>query len=68
MFNDWKPGKSEPRIVTFDRYAFDLSKFAAGPQTIVYNTREKYIWELMWPAPDDPLYAAQARRVPVRTA
>ena len=52
-------GKSDPRIVTFDRYAFDLSKFAAGPQNIVYNTREKYVWELMWPAPDDPLYVAQ---------
>ena len=54
-----EPGQSDPRIVTFDRYAFDLSKFAAGPHTVVYNTREKYIWELMWPAPDDPLYVAQ---------
>ena len=52
-------GQTDPRIVTFDRYAFDLSKFAAGPHTIVYNTREKYIWELLWPAPDDPLYVAQ---------
>jgi lipopolysaccharide export system permease protein len=52
-------GQPDPRIVTFDRYAFDLSKFSAGPQNIVYNTREKYIWELMWPRPDDRLYVAQ---------
>jgi lipopolysaccharide export system permease protein len=52
-------GQTDPRIVTFDQYAFDLSKFSAGPQNIVYNTREKYFWELMWPRPDDPLYLAQ---------
>ena len=52
----------DPRIVTFDRYAFDLSKFAVGPQTgagVTYNTREKYIWELIWPPANDPLYVAQ---------
>ena len=53
-------GQSDPRIVTFERYAFDLSKFSAGSRTIVYNTREKYVWELMWPRPDDPVYVAQA--------
>jgi len=53
-------GQRDPRIVTFDRYAFDLSKFTAGPQTIIYNTREKYAWELMWPQRGDPSYAAQA--------
>jgi lipopolysaccharide export system permease protein len=53
-------GQSDPRIVTFDRYAFDLSKFTTGPQTITYNAREKYAWELLWPQPNDPVYAAQA--------
>jgi lipopolysaccharide export system permease protein len=52
-------GQRDPRIVTFDRYAFDMSKFVSGPQNVVYNTHEKYIWELMWPRPDDPLYVAQ---------
>jgi lipopolysaccharide export system permease protein len=52
-------GRPAPRIVTFDRYAFDLSKFTNGPQNVVYNVREKYLWELMWPRPDDSLYAAQ---------
>jgi lipopolysaccharide export system permease protein len=52
-------GQRDPRIVTFDRYAFDLSKFTGGPQNIVYTVREKYIWELLWPQPDDPLYTGQ---------
>ena len=52
-------GQSDPRIVTFDRYAFDLSKFGGGPQNIVYNTHEKYMWDLLWPQPDDPLFVAQ---------
>ena len=42
-------GQRDPRIVTFDQYAFDLSKFTGGTQSIVYTAREKYLWELMWP-------------------
>jgi len=53
-------GQRDPRIVTFDRYAFDLSKFTSGQQNVIYNVREKYIWELLWPRPEDPLSAAQA--------
>jgi lipopolysaccharide export system permease protein len=53
-------GQRDPRIVTFDRYAFDLSKFTSGPQAITYNVREKYIWELMWPRAEDALYVAQS--------
>jgi lipopolysaccharide export system permease protein len=52
-------GHPDPRIVTFDRYPFDLSKFTAGPQANMGNVREKYLWELMWPSPHDPLYASQ---------
>ncbi len=52
-------GQRDPRIVTFDRYAFDLSKFTGGPKSVVYTVREKYIWELLWPRPDDALYLAQ---------
>jgi lipopolysaccharide export system permease protein len=52
-------GHPDPRIVTFDRYAFDLTKFTAGPLNLMYNVREKYLWELMWPRPDDTLYATQ---------
>ncbi|MGH7247310.1 MAG: LPS export ABC transporter permease LptF [Pseudomonadota bacterium] len=52
-------GHRDPRIVTFDRYAFDLSKFTAGPQSVNYTVREKYLWQLMWPRPDDALYRTQ---------
>jgi len=52
-------GQRDPRVVTFDRYAFDLSKFTGGAQNVVYTVREKYIWELLWPRPDDALYLAQ---------
>jgi len=53
-------GQRDPRIVTFDRYAFDLSKFSSGPQSVSYNTHEKYLSELLWPRPDDAGYLAQA--------
>jgi lipopolysaccharide export system permease protein len=52
-------GKTDPRIVTFDRDAFDLSQFATGPHNVLYTEREKYIWDLIWPKPDDKLYATQ---------
>jgi len=52
-------GERDPRIVTFDRYAVDLSQFTGNAQNVVYTVREKYIWELLWPNPDDPIYKAQ---------
>ena len=52
-------GQRDPRIVTFDQYAFDLSKFSGGTQSIVYTAREKYLWELIWPRADDAVYVAQ---------
>lgn len=52
-------GERDPRIITFNQYPFDLSKFSAGQQSAVYTVREKYIWELLRPKPDDALYTAQ---------
>jgi lipopolysaccharide export system permease protein len=49
-------GQRDPAIVTFDRYAFDLSQFAAGPQAITYSIRERYLWQLMFPDPHDKTY------------
>src|SRR5207302_1339501 len=49
-------GPAEPRIVLFDRYAFDLSRFTnEAPAAQVKNRppRERYLWELMAPDPDD---------------
>jgi lipopolysaccharide export system permease protein len=55
----FEAGQRDPRIVTFDRYAFDLSQFTGGPRSVVYTVREQYIWDLLWPPADDALYAAQ---------
>jgi lipopolysaccharide export system permease protein len=45
----------DPTIVLFDRYAFDLSRMAGGPQAaITYSVRERYSWELVRPNPYDP--------------
>jgi lipopolysaccharide export system permease protein len=54
-------GQRDPRIVTFDRYAFDLSKFGV-PQIggVAYHGREKYIWELMWPPANDAQFLAHS--------
>jgi lipopolysaccharide export system permease protein len=51
-----RAGERDPSIVTFDRYAFDLSRFA-GAQNIKYSVRERYLWELIAPRPNDPLAA-----------
>jgi len=46
--------QKDPNIVLFDRYAFDLSQFSGGPQVVKYSVRERYLWQLMWPDPNDP--------------
>ena len=49
----------DPAMVSFDRYAFDLSQFAGGPQAVKYSIRERYLWQLMFPDPKDPSYLKQ---------
>jgi lipopolysaccharide export system permease protein len=44
----------DPAIVLFDQYAFDLTRLAPAA-TVNIGLREKYIWELAFPAPDDPV-------------
>jgi lipopolysaccharide export system permease protein len=52
-------GKHDPAMVMFDRYAFDLSQFAGGPQSVKYSIRERYLWQLMFPDPKDSFYIEQ---------
>jgi lipopolysaccharide export system permease protein len=54
-------GKLDPTIVLFDRHAFDLSRFGAGMalQATVYGARERSLWELLNPDPDDSLVKSQ---------
>ena len=49
----------DPAMVVFDRYAFDLSQFAGGPQAVKYSIRERYLWQLMFPDPKDAFYIEQ---------
>ncbi len=49
----------DPAIVSYDRYAFDLSQFSSEVGARQLAVRERYLWELLAPDPDDPLYKAQ---------
>ncbi len=49
--------KRDPVLVSFERYAFDMSKFSnRGGSDITYGIRERYLWELISPPPNDPMY------------
>jgi lipopolysaccharide export system permease protein len=49
----------DPAMVVFDRYAFDLSQFAGGAQAVQYSIRERYLWQLLFPDPNDKFYIEQ---------
>jgi len=49
--------KRDPALVAFARYGFDMSKFSNQGHDVALGIRERYLWELLWPAPDDPVYA-----------
>jgi lipopolysaccharide export system permease protein len=51
-----RPNERDPTIVNFDSYAFDLSSFAHVSRAFTYPARERYTWELVSPAPDDPVF------------
>jgi lipopolysaccharide export system permease protein len=53
-------GKSDPALVAFRRYAFDMSKFSNQGRDVTYGIRERYLWELISPSPDDPVYQQMA--------
>lgn len=52
-------GQRDPAMVSFDRYAFDLSQFAGGPKAVKYSIRERYLWQLVFPDPKDSFYVEQ---------
>lgn len=49
-------GRMDPTIVKFERYAFDLSRFAGGPQLGALGVRERNLWDVAFPDPEDPTY------------
>ena len=52
----FEAGKRDPALVAFGRYAFDMSKFSNQGRDVALGIRERYLWELMSPSPDDPIY------------
>jgi lipopolysaccharide export system permease protein len=55
----YEAGQRDPAMVAFDRYAFDLSQFAASGQAVRYSIRERYLWQLLFPDPKDQSYIDQ---------
>ena len=53
-------GRTDPTIVKFERYAFDLSRFTGGPVLGALGVRERNLWEIAFPDPNDPIYKQQA--------
>src|SRR5215469_6736122 len=51
----FEAGKRDPALVAFGRYAFDMSQFSKA-HDVTLGIRERYLWELIAPAADDPLY------------
>ncbi len=49
----------DPTMVAFDRYAFDLSQFGGSREAAKYSIRERYLWQLLLPDPQDPLLKEQ---------
>src|SRR2546423_3604140 len=49
-------GKHDPALVAFGRYAFDMSKFSNQGRDITLGIRERYLWELLSPLANDPVY------------
>src|SRR3954465_14458924 len=52
----FEAGKRDQALVAFGRYAFDMSKFSNHGRDVPFGIRERYLWELLSPAPDDPVY------------
>jgi lipopolysaccharide export system permease protein len=52
----FEAGKRDPALVAFGRYAFDMSKFSNHGRDVTLGIRERYLWELLSPAPDDLVY------------
>jgi lipopolysaccharide export system permease protein len=51
----FETGKHDPALVAFGRYAFDMSKFNQS-HDVALGIRERYLWELMYPEKNDPIY------------
>ncbi len=59
MVQRFQAKQPDPTMVVFDRYAFDLSTLVHGQQAVKYSVRQRYLWQLLFPDPKDPIYLEQ---------
>jgi lipopolysaccharide export system permease protein len=52
----FETGRRDPAFVVFDRNAFDMSKIGNQATNVTYSIRERYLWELFDPDPEDPMF------------
>ncbi len=52
----FEAAKRDPALVAFGRYAFDMSQFSNRGRDTSLGIRERYLWELLSPSDDDPVY------------
>ena len=52
----FEAGKRDPALVAFGRYAFDMSKFSNRGRDVALGIRERYLWELVSPSENDPVF------------
>jgi len=52
----FEAGKRDPALVAFASYPFDMSKFSKQGHDVTLGIRERYVWELISPPEDDPVY------------
>lgn len=57
-----EPGSRDSAIVTFERYAIDLSVFAQEGADVIYKPRERSTLALMAPDPNEPYFKLQEGR------
>jgi lipopolysaccharide export system permease protein len=48
--------RTDPTIVKFERYAFDLSRFTGGGTVQNFGVRERNLWDVAFPDPADPVF------------
>jgi lipopolysaccharide export system permease protein len=53
-------GKPDPALIAFKSYMFDMSKYSNQSHDVTYGLHERYLWELLSPAPDDPVFLQMA--------
>ena len=53
-------GKPDPALIAFKSDEFDMSKYSNRSSDATYGVRERYIWELISPPPEDPIYQKMA--------